>query len=200
MLQNDRMDILPFEDIVATNPAEPVVSLRTFPEQRAADLSVLPSPQLTILDESYSEALCALERRCYSHPWSAELIRGEFRKEISLRLGLVVGGPSGSDSIVAYSFNYIVADELHVLNLAVHPDFRGRGHGKQLLSAVLKYAVSRGATYATLEVRQSNAIAKTLYSSMGFEVVGIRKNYYRDNLENALVLEMDLGNLPAGNS
>ena len=154
------------------------------------------TPKLTLLDSSYCEQLCEIEKRCYSHPWSPELIRGEFKKEISLRLGLVLRRPGESSAdesiLMAYSFNYLVADELHVLNLAVHPDYRARGYGKRLLSEIVEYAVKKGARFATLEVRQSNYVAKSLYNSMGFEIVGVRKNYYRDNFENALVLELDL--------
>lgn len=147
-------------------------------------------PRFTYLDPSYCEQLIELEKRCYSHPWSPELIKGEFDKNVSLRCGLVAQG-----QIFAYCLNYLIVDELHVLNLAVHPDWRGRGLGKRLLGKVLELAVGEGARYATLEVRPSNYIAKRLYSSLGFEVVGMRKNYYRDNFENALVLECKLENL-----
>lgn len=142
------------------------------------------------LDSTFCDRLITLEQRCYSHPWSPELIRGEFEKPISLRYGLI-----SDDEIFAYCLNYLVADELHVLNLAVAPEARGLGLGKHLLSRVLELGLERGARFATLEVRPSNYIAKRLYSSLGFEVVGLRKNYYRDNYENALVLECKLGAL-----
>lgn len=146
--------------------------------------------KFTMLDKSYCEQLVELEQRCYSHPWSPDLIRGEFDKEVSFRCGLVSAG-----TIYAYCLNYLIIDELHVLNLAVSPDYRGRGLGKKLLVKVLETAYTRGARFATLEVRPSNYVAKKLYSTLGFEVVGLRKNYYRDNYENALVLECKLDNL-----
>ncbi len=143
--------------------------------------------RLVLLDRTYSEEICALEQRSYPHPWSPELIQGEFEKDVSLRLGLV-----NSVGLMAYCFNYLVVDELHILNLAVAPEIRSRGHGRKLLFQVMRHAFRLGARCATLEVRQSNYIAKKLYAGMGFEVVGMRKNYYRDNQENALVMESRL--------
>ncbi|MFN8388826.1 MAG: ribosomal protein S18-alanine N-acetyltransferase [Bdellovibrionota bacterium] len=177
--------------------------IRTSPDSGTNAVTESPIPKLIFFDPTYCEEICALEKRCYSHPWSDELIRGEFQKDVSVRMGLVLPGGSSTaansdlergerGAVVAYAFNYIVADELHVLNLAVHPDYRARGFGKYLLSEIIRFGEHRGARYATLEVRQSNSIAKSLYSSLGFEIVGIRKNYYRDNYENALVLELKL--------
>jgi len=143
-----------------------------------------------LLDQSYCDAVIELEQRCYSHPWSPELIRGEFQKDVSLRVALLAPLTAGSQNeIVAYCFSYLVEDELHILNLAVNPKFRSRGYGKQLLNRLLQYAYRLGARNATLEVRQSNYIAKRLYAGVGFEVLGMRKNYYRDNSEHALVLQ-----------
>ena len=147
----------------------------------------LNEPRFVLLDNSYCDELIELEQKCYPHPWSPDLIRGEFQKDVSLRCGLVT-----EDDIIAYCFNYLVVDELHILNLAVNPRYRCRGYGKRLLRRVLDHSYRQGARTATLEVRQSNFIAKRLYSSLGFEVLGMRKNYYRDNSEHALVLQATL--------
>lgn len=147
----------------------------------------LAEPSLIELDISRCEEVCALEPRCYSHPWSSELIRTEFEKDISFRPALVLDG-----KIAAYSFNYIVADELHILNLAVAPDMRKRGLGSTLLSEILMGGIRRGVTFALLEVRQSNEVAQRLYESFGFKLIGMRRHYYRDNQEHALVLERKL--------
>ncbi len=146
--------------------------------------------RFVLLDQSYCEAVVELEQRCYSHPWSPALIRGEFQKDVSLRCALVAPSPVGvRPEIIAYSFSYLVEDELHILNLAVNPKLRSRGFGKQLLRRLLQHSYRLGARSATLEVRQSNYIAKRLYAGIGFEVLGMRKNYYRDNSEHALVLQ-----------
>lgn len=143
--------------------------------------------RLIYLDRTRAEEICALEPRCYSHPWSSDLIRSEFEKEISFRPALERG-----DRVIAYSFNYIVVDELHVLNLAVIPEERRNGIGRRLFAELLAGAFDRGARHATLEVRQSNHVAQRLYSSFGFELAGMRRHYYRDNSEHALVLERPL--------
>ncbi len=145
-------------------------------------------PKLVLLPEERCEEVCRLEPQCYPHPWSSELIRGEFKKEVSFRPALVI-----DEEIAAYSFNYLVVDELHILNIAVVPEFRGAGLGKLLLASLLRMAIGRGAGYATLEVRQSNLVAQRLYTALGFSLAGMRRHYYRDNGEHALVLERELG-------
>ena len=142
---------------------------------------------LISLDLSYLPQVCSLEKRCYSHPWSDTLIAGEFSKNVSLRLGLVQ-----DNYLVGYSFSYLVGDELHILNLAIRPEMQGRGLGRRLLKGLLTSAYDRGVRFATLEVRQSNTAARSLYERVGFVLTGIRKNYYRNNHEDALVHELVL--------
>ncbi len=81
-----------------------------------------------------------------------------------------------------------VVDEAHISTIAVHPKWRGSGVGEQLLRATLEHALSLGAQMATLEVRVSNAAAQNLYRKYHFEEVGRRKNYYRDNGEDAVLM------------
>ena len=130
-------------------------------------------PRVVELDDSYLEQICSIEKRAYPSPWSDELIRGEYKKDISFRVGLIL-----DHRLVAYSFNYLVPEDLHVLNLAVSPEYQARGLGKHLLSKLLVRALSHGVRYVSLEVRPSNAIARQLYRSMGFEIIGVRENYY----------------------
>ena len=140
---------------------------------------------LVPLGEELKEAVCELEPRCYTHPWSRPLIMGEFEKDISFRFGLLKEG-----QLAGYCFAYLVVDELLILNFAIAPEFQRRGLGSALLRSVLKQAQSLGATLACLEVRRSNITAQTLYTRFGFKQVAIRRGYYRDNLEDALVLEL----------
>ncbi len=144
-------------------------------------------PQVVVLDESWLIAICQLEPKCYPNPWSPALIRGEFSKEISLRLGLVKNG-----ELLAYSFCHVFCHQLHVLNFAVAPEHRGRGLATLLMSHVLRYGVREGMQQALLEVRPSNTAALHLYARFGFQRVGVRRRYYRDNGEDAILLERDI--------
>ena len=139
---------------------------------------------LTFLERESLEEICRLENRCYPAPWSNNLIEGEFDKAVSFRLGIRLNG-----TIVAYSFNYLVADELHILNVAVAPEWRRHGLGRKLIEAILDSARSQGAQFAILEVRLSNEVARQLYEGAGFRVSGRRASYYRNNGEDALIME-----------
>lgn len=83
-----------------------------------------------------------------------------------------------------------VAEQIHINNLAIRPDLRGRGLGSRLLRGVIAEARRLGATTATLEVRRSNLAALHLYTSAGFAQVGVRQNYYTQPVEDALVLRL----------
>lgn len=96
--------------------------------------------------------------------------------------------PQPLRTIVGFVGYWYIVDEAHISTIAVHPDYRGRGIGERLLVAMLEHARSLGATLATLEVRIGNVAAQNLYHKYGFEEVGRRKNYYRDNLEDALLM------------
>lgn len=95
--------------------------------------------------------------------------------------------PSRARRVVGYVGVWLVADEAHINTLAVHPDWRQRGIGEQLLVAMLQKARALNALTATLEVRASNVIAQRLYQRYGFQEVGRRPRYYRDG-EDALLM------------
>jgi ribosomal-protein-alanine N-acetyltransferase len=86
---------------------------------------------------------------------------------------------------------WLILGEAHIATLAVHPDFRGRGTGSQLLEVALQEARNKGAREAMLEVRASNHVAQALYDGYGFEVVYRRSRYYRDNNEDALLMNLE---------
>jgi ribosomal-protein-alanine N-acetyltransferase len=173
----------------------PAFSFRneTLTDERGSDTAgarpgaAFAEPEVVVLGREYIDEICRLEARSYPSPWSAALIRGEFEKNVSLRLGLILSG-----SLLAYSFNYIVVDELHILNVAVAPEWRRRGLGRRLLDVVIRTGTEQGARFATLEVRVSNLVAQQLYESFGFRVTGRRRAYYRNNGEDALVMERTL--------
>ena len=129
-----------------------------------------------------------IERASFSMPWS----RGAFLYEIEQNqvARCWVGREDGR--IVGYICLWDVADELHVTNVAVHPDWRRRGIARALLESVFGHARAVGSRMVLLEVRPSNTEAIALYDSFGFRAVGRRRGYYYDTGEDALVMETDL--------
>ena len=94
--------------------------------------------------------------------------------------------------VVAFIASRYTAGELHINNVAVRPEYRRRGIGKALMDAVLKAAASSGAHKALLEVRASNLYAQSLYLRCGFRYTGRRRNYYKEPVEDALLMALDL--------
>ena len=92
------------------------------------------------------------------------------------------------DRVVGFSGYWSLVDEAHITTIAVHPAVRGKGVGRALMSHMLTSAAASGMSCATLEVRSGNSPAITLYESMGFVNSGVRKNYYPDNREDAVIM------------
>jgi ribosomal-protein-alanine N-acetyltransferase len=133
------------------------------------------------------EAVLDIERRSFSNPWSAELFLQELRLPFSRVVLVWVGGPRGR-SLVGYICRWITAGELHILNVAVHPEWRRRGIARRLVEVSLSEARRVGVGRAFLEVRRHNVAALTLYLELGFREAGVRRNYYGPG-EDALVME-----------
>lgn len=133
-------------------------------------------------------ALVAIERRCFSDPWS----EASFRESLgaSWSFGLVV---QMADDVVGYLIVREAAGTGEILNLAVDPPHRRGGIASALLEAGLAALRRRSVQEVYLEVRASNQPAQTLYRRAGFLPVGRRRTYYRNPVEDALVLRLDLG-------
>jgi [ribosomal protein S18]-alanine N-acetyltransferase len=149
-------------------------------------------------------ALVALERQCFSQPWTAQHFRSAMADpEVGLVLvlrGVALPGHPGRGLLAYCSFQTVV-DEMHIHNLAVDPAQQGRGLGRRLLELSLALGGRRGAERALLEVRQSNWAAQRLYRSLGFRGVAVRRGYYTHPSEDALILEKtDLGAVRAGSA
>ncbi len=144
-------------------------------------------PHCAFLGKEWLEQVVALDNLSYPCPWSRELFSREFIKDIAFIAGITNG-----KALVAHCFNHLVAEELHILNLTVDQKYRRLGLGRALLCFIISESIERGARYATLEVRTSNFSAQRLYSNLGFQVAGLRRQYYHDNLEDALVLSRTL--------
>jgi ribosomal-protein-alanine N-acetyltransferase len=134
-------------------------------------------------------AITALERACYSHPWSEASLRQAISNEQRYR-ALVLRAPDRA--VRAYCIVQRVADELHVHNLAVTEAARRRGLARRLLAHVLEEARHSGARLALLEVREGNRAARALYGALGFEEVGHRRGYYASPTEDAILLRKTL--------
>ena len=129
------------------------------------------------------DAVHSIEAATFARPWS----RQDFVKEMTTTACARYLVAEQSGAVIGYAGAWIVLDEAHVTNVAVKKDFRGRGVGRLLTAGLMQYASNLGVVYATLEVRKSNEAAKRLYQSLGFEYVGVRKRYYEDNGEDALL-------------
>ena len=141
-------------------------------------------PRLRPLVAADIPAVVAIERRVFSDPWTANFFLGELAQpHIHARLAEVNGAVAG------YCFAWLGAGEGHLGNLAVVPEHRRRGVARALLEDLLPRARQLGVERLALEVRTSNFAAQWLYGAHGFRLAGLRRRYYRDNQEDALILE-----------
>ncbi|MFN2627764.1 MAG: ribosomal protein S18-alanine N-acetyltransferase [Gaiellaceae bacterium] len=136
------------------------------------------------------QAIEEIERLSYPTPWSRSMFAGELAKPTSICLGaLDLDGEEGT--LVGYLIVSRYVDAWHVMNVAVHPDHRGRGIASNLLERLFELTVDDARRGYTLEVRVSNAIAIRLYERLEFRARGIRRGYYTDNREDALIMWKD---------
>ena len=134
------------------------------------------------------DAVAALERICFSDPWSRNLLAAELDNDLSAFLVAL----DGEGEVAGYAGLQVVLDEGTVTNIAVRPDCRRRGVAGQLLQVFLNFARGNRLAFLTLEVRASNYAAIALYGSRGFRGVGRRKNYYEHPREDAVIMTLDL--------
>jgi [ribosomal protein S18]-alanine N-acetyltransferase len=136
------------------------------------------------------DAVLAIERASFPHPWSRQAFLYELRENRVARLWVarLEAGPP-DPPIVGYLCLWLIADEVHVTNFAVDPTYRQRGIGRHLLGTLLELYRRDGAQRAALEVRPTNHSARRLYEAFGFRQVGLRKGYYFDTGEDALLME-----------
>lgn len=139
------------------------------------------------------DAIMEVEHLSFTIPWSRESFVQELTENKCARY-LVL---SENGKACGYAGMWLVLDEGHITNVAVHPDKRGQGLGEKLLRALVQLAADTGLNWMTLEVRRSNLTAQGLYHKLGFIDVGYRKRYYSDNQEDALIMALE--ELPEGN-
>ncbi len=153
-----------------------------------------------------------IDRASFTLPWSARTYSFEISNQDTSHMeathltpsirngwrGMIyrLFSPKGSAIIVGYGGCWLITGEAHISTIATHPDFRGRGLGELLLAGMLQRAINLGGEYSVLEVRESNLTAQKLYEKYEYKVVGRRKGYYRDDNEDALLMEarpLDVG-------
>ena len=125
-----------------------------------------------------------IESKSFQTPWSKESFYKEIKENTLAEYLVVVLG----EDIVGFGGMWLIMDEIHITNVAIAPEHRGKGYGTVLIKDMLKYARDKGFNHMTLEVRVSNVVAIALYKKFGFESVGIRPKYYVDSGEDALIM------------
>ncbi|MBI5957777.1 MAG: ribosomal protein S18-alanine N-acetyltransferase [Chloroflexi bacterium] len=151
----------------------------------------------------------SIDRLSFSSPWSPNTYQFEVNNRETSHLVVIevheagfapVNGlrglvqrllrPKTAPLLAGYGGCWLIAGEAHISTIAVHPDFRGRGLGELLLTNMLQRAMNLDGEYSVLEVRASNRTAQALYEKYEYKVVGRRKGYYRDDGEDALLMEV----------
>lgn len=137
------------------------------------------------MEERHLDTLAEIEKACFHTPWSADMLREELGKGIFL-----VAEQDGA--VAGYVGCQTVLDEGYITNVAVSPDCRRQGIGRALIAELTERAKRAGLAFVTLEARESNAPAITLYEGAGFRRVGVRKNFYTAPAEDAVLMTLFL--------
>ena len=144
----------------------------------------MPELTISLMAESDIDQVHAIEKACFSVPWSRESFVLEVTENACARyLVLREDGQA-----VAFGGMWFVLDEGHITNIAVRPDRRRMGYGEMVTRAMIQLAADSGMASLTLECRRSNLAAQKMYRKLGFVNVGYRKGYYADNNEDALIM------------
>lgn len=142
--------------------------------------------EIKAMKEAQVPQIAALERVCFSDPWSEKSILSELENPLSCWLVAMDG-----ERLAGYVGSQTVLGETDMMNLAVDPDYRRKGLGKELILSLIEALSQRGSRCLTLEVRDSNAPARALYEGLAFQEIGRRRNYYRNPREDALIYKKE---------
>lgn len=129
------------------------------------------------------DAIVELDKKCFPTPWSASAYITEAHNPSAYYVAAWA-----DDTLAGYAGMWLIMDEAHITTIGVDPGYRGRKIGEQILVNLIEHAIKNGATRATLEVRKHNLVAQSLYTKYGFQTVAVRKGYYTNNNEDALVM------------
>ena len=134
-----------------------------------------------------------IERRSFPNPWPPSTFEGEIQN-----IGLsfpIVAVDEETGAIAGYVIYWVIRDEVQINNIAVHPDFRRRRIAEDMLRGILDTLGDQGIQFVSLEVRAGNVAARALYDKLGFKPIGLRKEYYMNPVEDAVVMGLSLGSL-----
>lgn len=134
--------------------------------------------------ESDLDEVVALEAKVFALPWSRPLFLKDLKENKCARFFIA----RENNILFGYGGFWLLQEEMNIVNIAVHPENRKKGVGKELLKHLLTEGLKEGAKFATLDVRVGNTAAKRLYENAGFITIALRKKYYSDNGEDALVM------------
>ncbi|KUO78689.1 MAG: ribosomal-protein-alanine acetyltransferase [Desulfosporosinus sp. BRH_c37] len=135
------------------------------------------------------EAILEIERVSFATPWSLEAFKVELKdNEYARYLCLELDG-----QVIGYMGLWFIIDEGHITNVAITPNHRGQHWGEFLMRSVMEKMAEQGMERMTLEVRVSNSPAQSLYKRLGFAIAGVRKEYYADTREDAMIMWAELG-------
>ncbi|MFC4075297.1 ribosomal protein S18-alanine N-acetyltransferase [Salinithrix halophila] len=129
-------------------------------------------------------AVLQVEQASFTTPWTRQAFYNELAYNQFAQYMVV----EKEGRVIGYCGMWLILNEAHITNIAIHPDYRGRGIGEMMIDGMMALAREAGADSMTLEVRVSNAIAQQLYRKKGFEMTGIRPRYYTDNQEDAMIM------------
>jgi [ribosomal protein S18]-alanine N-acetyltransferase len=145
-------------------------------------------------DDADLTGIVEVEEASMRNPWTRDMYAAELRNAGVSRLYVL---RDEAWPVAAFCAAWVIGDELHINNLAVRPECRRRGYARALLGRLWADAAADGAIRATLEVRRSNLAARQLYEGLGFRIAGVRKDYYSEPVEDALILWHDGVGKPA---
>jgi [ribosomal protein S18]-alanine N-acetyltransferase len=152
--------------------------------EQARGQGSVPELELTRMRRRHLRKVLSIEGQVYPRPWSASL----FLSELAQRTARTYLVARADGEVIGYAGIMFMGDEAHVTNIAVDPQWHGRKAGTRLLLAIITEAIARGAEVISLEVRVSNRIAQAMYDKFGFSAVGVRKGYYIETNEDALIM------------
>ena len=135
------------------------------------------------MTKEHLESVYIIETECFSHPWSKQSLQNELNNDTSL-----FWVATENNDVIGYIGMSVVIDEGYIFNVAVSETYRKKGVGSALINEIVTYGKKNNLCFITLEVRESNINAQSLYSKFGFIKVGERKNYYSEPKENAILL------------
>ncbi len=146
-----------------------------------------PKFEIDIITPADLDGIVAIENVSFPSPWPKRIFEREIKSSTSYNRVIRLSG-----IVVGYIVTWTIYDEVHILNVAVHPEFRQSGLGEKLMMDCIVESADKGLKYAILEVRITNTGAQKLYEKLGFKTIQVRRKYYSDTGEDAYVMMLEI--------